>query len=303
MLKQLAEPLYGFVKRMDNPHYGVFKGCYDWHSSVHGYWATFKISIRLHEDKAIYMMAEHLHYLLMDNNAVSTEHQLLEMNYDFEYPYGRSWLLRLYVDYSKWCAHFNHTCSNAFSAFVDFVAHDLLDRVCTENNVKDLASRSEYKNISWASVQLYHYFEHICDNESQNSVQQFVSNHFCGDLTVPLSRDLCAQEFFSVAGNWIYCVIATQTTNTITSFLERNALAIDYLTPVQVGDKVHHLGMNWSRAWAFKSMGKMEEYHNHVQQAWKIHQQISSTSKFLSHDSYYAYDHWVPQFITYALAL
>jgi hypothetical protein len=65
----------------------------------------------------------------------------------------------------------------------------------------------------------------------------------------------------------------------------------------------HALGMNWSRAWAFKALAAaapeagrprfQAAYQAHVTAAWRHHGQKAGDK--------WAYDHWVPQFAVYAL--
>ncbi len=80
-----------------------FYGCYDWHSGVHNHWALVKLLKtypNIPEAKAIKAKLE---------LSFSPQNILVEVDYlksheeeSFEFPYGRSWLLKVAEELARW---------------------------------------------------------------------------------------------------------------------------------------------------------------------------------------------------------
>lgn len=113
------------VAQPDNPHYAWFRGCYDWHSCVHGYWACVAAAdwlahygssnaaatLDTHSvspPRARTSINDALESITGLNHeegqpggdafaSLRRELVMLGESQQFEMPYGRAWLLRLLV--------------------------------------------------------------------------------------------------------------------------------------------------------------------------------------------------------------
>ncbi len=75
--------------------------------------------------------------------------------------------------------------------------------------------------------------------------------------------------------------------------------------------------MNWSRAWAIKSLARrvlswdsrrypaerfVESYHVHIERGLRAHEDFTRAHPYIEKkEAYYSYYHWVPQFGIYAI--
>jgi hypothetical protein len=112
-------------------------------------------------------------------------------------------------------------------------------------------------------------------------------------------------EFFSLFGNWVYLVARTRDVGTLSQFLTDHPVSPAHLASITtLLPGAHHLGMNWSRAWALRALGFRAAsapdrasfdgaFLDHVQTAMNHHATWAG--------DYFNYDHWVPQFAVYAV--
>lgn len=79
----------------------AFYGCYDWHSSVNSLWTMTVILRRFPQIPIASLIREKLNDHL-SKQAIEGEVNFFKTAKDFERPYGRSWLLKLYADLLSW---------------------------------------------------------------------------------------------------------------------------------------------------------------------------------------------------------
>jgi hypothetical protein len=126
------------------------------------------------------------------------------------------------------------------------------------------------------------------------------------------TNDHDPSSFFSTYWSSVYVIALANEPRRALEILRPELLPADALTPLPdpgVASDVHHLGINWSRAWAIKALARhavavhgashplakklVAAYHAHVHAGRERH--------FRYRGDYYAYDHWVPQFAVYAI--
>lgn len=81
----------------------AFKGCFDWHSAVHGHWMLARIA-RLHPGTPIAADAKRALAVSLTEANISAEVAYLEApgRESFERPYGLAWLLQLAAELGTW---------------------------------------------------------------------------------------------------------------------------------------------------------------------------------------------------------
>ena len=298
MLDSLAKIIVTSVARHDSEH-PVFHGCYDWHSAVHGHWAILRIANATgrHGEPA-QAVADSL-----EPQKLTLEVEYLRKHPKFELPYGRAWLLRLAIEYETWAAGDDRRDAKRLQAIADECATSLL------TSYRDRApspTTREYSNDSWALVQLHAYFSRRKQPEALASVEQLITKHFVSsEAPISFAQDHAAPDFFSRYGNLSYLLARTQEAAVVDTFVRRHPLGDDDLRAVDpLLPQAHHLGVNWSRAWALRALARQctdesqrrrfeAAYLQHVATGWTHHEKYSA--------NYGAYDHWVPQFAVYAL--
>jgi pyrrolidone-carboxylate peptidase len=296
-LSQLGEIIGESVTRRDT-HHPVFHGSIDWHSAVHGHWALFRLSRVTGRKDLVNGVLE-----TFESNALEDEAVYLKENPEFEMPYGRAWFLRLAMDYKIWCQTASDANASRLQPMADEVAESLLNYY--QSRSPSPASR-EYSNDSWALSQMASYFASEKNEAGRQAVNELIKEHFLisgQNAQFQLDRD--RPDFFSCFGNWAYLIAQTQTSETLDQFLRMHPIAPEELAPVDpLLPGAHHLGINWSRAWAFRALSEKvtdtslrqqfhSAYERHVEIGRRHHQKYAG--------DFYSYDHWVPQFAVYAL--
>jgi len=238
--------------------------------------------------------------LWITKKAWKKELELVQKSSIFEYPYGRSWFLRLSIDLNIWCTRYTAELSKEFKDLRDYIANDLFERV-TREDIDFM--RKEYSNKPWAAIQLYDYYTYFKNDENKKKISDVVNRAITRNpkLGLKFSDDIDNTSFFSLASNAFYCIKLTQEKEVFNKYLNNNMESFDYMTPIIVREVVHHLATNWSRAWGLVYLNLHKEYYDHIITGYEIHKKIIMEKKFLQYDSYYAYDHWVPQFMVYVL--
>ncbi len=83
----------------------AFRGCFDWHSAVHGHWLLVRLARTFPEaDFAGPAMAAVGRNLTAENIAVESSYLEGEGRAGFERPYGLAWLLQLGAELREWGA-------------------------------------------------------------------------------------------------------------------------------------------------------------------------------------------------------
>ena len=203
----------------------------------------------------------------------------------------------------------------------------------TEKISRFVGEDAEYQNLSFSITQLYDFYSYF-----QFSEEILVSaRDLCANLLskfdfakVSFQSDAGPPKFFSVFGNLVHAAQRSELNDILLDILLKSeslgffeskcleASLVDVRTR-----QVHHFGLNCSRLWGLHSIIRFIEEneanylpHKEVlrkilvqcREGAKLHEKtIFEVNKKMREDKilsdqhkYYAYDHWVPQFIVYA---
>ena len=283
IIKEFIKTFRSETSQKDTEH-AIFHGCWDWHSSVHGHWALLESSHLVRDKENLEWVTERLQSKNMEE-----ELQYLRDHPEFEMPYGRAWYLRLMMRLEQITGFRDYKC------LVQEIALDLREWI--DNSMRD-PSISEYKNPSWALIQLYDWGIHFEDSETVDWVVEKTKENF---MSPKINMDLDRYgkgEFFSLWGLQTYLIYTALGAEELSKWLED-----DYnLSVVEDLNSDHHLAINASRAWGFhcaylatSDQKWKEAYDEHVQASIDLHP--------VWKDDRRAYAHWVPQFILYSIIL
>ena len=310
------------IERVDTVHGDktLFHGCYDWHSSVHGHWALFRMDLAgsgQHHDKVARVRGR------FTEEKIASVIDELEQTTQFEMPYGRAWLLRLVVEYERWAVKNHVPLPRGWRLLGDHAAGSLEAYYLGGSPKRTLNILSnQYRNDSFSIVQLHDYYRHRSDEEKLTAIKGYITEYFVdGDLHFDPELDRDPNAFLSPFWSWVYLLAKTQPDETLRKMVGINEIGEDRLRPMAQQEvargRVHHLGMNWSRAWAIKSLARrmlswdsrqllaerfIVSYHAHVVRGLKVHENFAQVHPDIEEkEAYYSYYHWVPQFGIYAI--
>lgn len=282
-IKTLAYSIIENIKKQDSS-YPIFHGCIDWHSAVHGHWALLRA----------YRMTKGMDFFDAVTNSINEEgmykeYTMLQLNPNFEMPYGRAWFLKLIMEYEI------VTKDQKYRYFSDYVAKTIKKYLLSR---KFDPAIGEYDNLSWAYRCLLEYYIYIKDSESVSNIRDAVN--------IPLPKELNYDDdtkhtgFFSIWGNLVYLHSLSLSAAVFTKWVLESEPNEGSLKPIQ-NPSGHLLGINYSRAWSLWSIVSitqrkkyLDAYVDHIMSGMNLHEKYK--------DSYDIYGHWVPQFGIYAIS-
>jgi hypothetical protein len=281
----LSKPIAVCVAKhdTDNP---VFHGCIDWHSSVHGVWALTAYTWATKDPRYKPLIAS-----LMQPALLAKERKNLDADPQFEMPYGRSWFLRLAMDYRRTFG------TNALDAFGDDVAASLMTYYA---HVRPDPKSIAYDSATWALINLYDYGVARNDARIVAFVRDDVRKYYLANTACPLQTELDSGEFMAICTNWAWLVGETVPRAQFERWLAVFFADPRALDPVTDPATVHQEGLNFSRAWGL----------------WNVYRQTGDPRYFMAYLRHFnetygqpkqwdgEYDlvaHWIPQFGMLAL--
>ena len=218
------------------------------------------------------------------------EFQYLQQNPDFEMPYGRAWLLRLILRLEELTGNTDHRDATQEIALG-------LRKWLSSSEMKP--SIPEYKNPSWALVQLHAWATHSGDQGTIDWIGEVTEKYFTGNDLDP-GLDTKKGEFFSLWSLQVLLIFSVLGPERLKNWLEPQK--IDDVQVVKELLSDHHLSINASRAWGFHALYSatgdekwQSAYVEHVRAAMELHSEWK--------DNRSAYSHWVPQFTLYAILI
>ncbi len=274
------------IQRKDTAH-PVFHGSWDWHSSVHGHWALLRgARILGNREDLSWTMAR------MGDGKMNGEFAYLMNNPSFEMPYGRAWLLRLMVTYEELGGgpHYREKIRAIARGIQAWISGSGM-----------AAGAGEYKNPSWALVQLHAWADHAGDGAVQSWVESRVRKHHLSPLAGLEVDHEGKGEFFSRWALQAHLLSSVLGPDRLKEWLSGQEIVEENLRVVKEFNSVHHLAVNASRAWGFGAA-----FQATGEERWRKAFDAHITASLSLHSGWetnrYAYAHWVPQFTLYALA-
>jgi len=280
----LARQIAYCSSRRDTDH-PAFRGCIDWHSSVHGIWALLAYQRATGDSQYAPLVAS-----ILDARALAREREHLRQSPTFEMPYGRAWFLRLAIE------HHRLTGAEDLLPFADDVAASLQNYY--RGRRIDRFSGA-YKSDSWALINLIDYARHRHLADVEADATSWVKKDFIQvDPKCPPASE--RGEFMAVCSNWAALVSRVLDRADYVAWLDA-FIAVNGL-PAAVGqaDSDHEYGLNFSRAWGLWDMYDKSGRAD-VAKAYAAHFDRGFSPEANWRGSYMAVGHWVAQFGIFAL--
>jgi DUF2891 family protein len=277
----LSEPVAACVARHDTAR-PVFHGCVDWHSSVHGVWALTAYTWATGDARYKTMLRS-----MLDPRLVAEERDFLAGNRDFEMPYGRSWFLRLTVDYRRLFQ------DGLLDSFGSAVAASLIDRYRAK---PPDPTAGAYDSDTWALINLYDYAEAANDQKLRDFVTAQVRQHYLIGGPCPAARaEVASGEFMAICTNWAWLVSKILPRDEFIPWLGRFLPQGQPIAPIADPDGAHQSGLNFSRAWGLWALYlKTDDRYWLSPYLAHVHATYDHPDQWKG--GYWTVGHWVPQF-------
>lgn len=289
---------------MPRENHPIFYGSYDWHSCVHSYWLLARL-LRAHpalpERQAIIELFDV--QLTAAKVAGELAYFLLPGRQGFERPYGWAWLLKL----SHELAEVQQSLERDWSVALAPLAEEIAGRFVGYLPKLHYPIRSgNHANTAFALTLALDYAQQADDQVLRDMIVERAQHYFLADSAYP-AWEPGGEDFLSPG--WqeallMQRVLPTQAFATwFSAFLPTLALGqpLHLLQPAGVSDRsdgrlAHLDGLNLSRAWCLRSLGRSlpdtDPRRVILNQAAQVHQRAGMAH--LQDD--YMGEHWLATF-------
>lgn len=297
----------GSAKDLKSPKqlHPIFYGCFDWHSSVHGYWSIVKIL------KTFPNLSESKQARLILNDKITKTNVDQEIaffldsnNTSFERTYGWAWLLQLQTELLTW----NDAEGKQWATALQPLADLLVKRY--EGYLPKLVypiRSGQHDNTAFGFTLSMDYAKVTQDTAFQNLITQHAKRLFINDKSCSLAFEPSGSDFLSPCLE--EALLMTKVLNDdeykkwLTDFMPDLFVKDFKLEPGIVKDRtdgklVHLDGLNFSRATCLNGIAIKLPELNHLHQQANNHLAYSLPN--ISNDDYMG-SHWLGTFALYAI--
>lgn len=279
----------------------IFYGCFDWHSSAHGYWSVIKLWKQfpeLNEDKQI----EDLITRLFTPQNVETEKAFFEEphNRNFERTYGWAWFFKLQEELFTWkenpkTQNWYRTLQPLENAFVERYLEYL-------PKLNYPIRTGTHDNTAFSMALSLEYADGVGNEKLRNAIQTKAKELFMNDKNCPIVYEPSGHDFLSPCLQEAWLMSKVLPTNEykiwLNDFLlqlfDKNFdLEIGKVSDRTDGHLVHLDGVNFSRATCLFQISKKLTELSHLKPIAIKH--FNAAFPNISNDDYMG-SHWLGSF-------
>lgn len=283
----------------------IFFGCFDWHSSVHGYWSMVTLLKQFPEmDRA-----EEARNILKDkitaaNVATEVAYFQKNINKSFERTYGWAWLLKLSEELHNWDDPMARELEQNLKPFADLMVFRYKEFLPKLNYPVRVG---EHANTAFGLAFAYDYAKAVEDTELLQLISQRSRDFYFADENCPITWEPSGYDFLSPCLEEVDIMRRVLSADEFTAWMERFLPELSdknyHLKVGEVSDRsdgklVHLDGLNFSRAWVFYGLSHQFPKYKHLENLANEHVQYSFPN--LVGDTYEG-GHWLGSFAIYAL--
>jgi len=284
----------------------VFYGCFDWHSSVHGYWSIVKLMKEFPELDAEGKVRGVLNqHITPENVAVEIAFFNDKNNLSFERTYGWAWLFKLQEELFAWKDEDGQRWKETLQPLVDLLVQRYVEYLPKlvypiragqhDNSAFSLSLSLDYANTVGD--------ERFKQAINENSIRLFKADKNCDLAYEPSGYDFlspCLEEAFLMSK----VLDKSEYVSWLKTFMPNLFNDSFELKPAIVKDRsdgklVHLDGLNYSRAACLAGISKMDPALTHLKKDAVEHFNFSIEN--LSAKDDYMGSHWLGTFALYAL--
>lgn len=287
----------------------VFYGCFDWHSSVHGYWALVR-QLRVFEAHPQRSeIIETIERRLTEEN-VEREAEYFEENPAFEKPYGWAWLLRLAAELSLWEDSIADTWERRLKPLENTIRSLVETEFLTQNRPFRVGT---HENSAFALAAIIDYARTTENRDLETAAAATARRFYADDTAYPVEFEPLGWDFLSPALTEADLMRRVLGGEEFTEWLDQFLPELTrqpyraVLDPVEVEPapdeevSTHLKGLNISKAWCLLGIAAERPEHRYSERfeesAWR---HIDSTLAAAVTDDY-ASSHWLSSFVLYLL--
>lgn len=285
----------------------IFYGCFDWHSSVHGYWSIVELLQKypnLDKDGAI--RAKLNQHITPEN--VATEMAFFDdsNNSSFERTYGWAWLFKLQESLSSWDDPDAKKWKENLQPLVDLLVNKYIEYL--PKLVYPIRA-GQHDNSAFSMSLSYDYAKTVGNKKFESVLVDQGKRLYLKDVNCDLAYEPSGYDFLSPCLEEAYFMSKIMNGQEYDIWLNKFLAPIFdkgfELKPAVVKDRsdgklVHLDGLNYSRAACLYGIAKKSELDlGHLEKIANDHLQFSINN--LSAQDDYMGSHWLGSFALYAM--
>ncbi|WP_409150162.1 DUF2891 domain-containing protein [Sphingobacterium sp. BS-2] len=285
----------------------VFYGCFDWHSSVHGYWSVIKLLKTFPELDKDGKMRQVLNAHITPEN-VQTEIAFFndKNNLSFERTYGWAWLFKLQEELAGWNDEDGKKWKVALQPFVDLLVQRYIEYL--PKLVYPIRA-GQHDNSAFSLSLSLDYANAVGDEAFKKSIQENAMRLFKNDKNCDLAYEPSGYDFLSPCLEEAYLMSKLIPKDEYVTWLKGFMPGLFdqsfELKPAIVKDRsdgklVHLDGLNYSRAACLVGISKIDPSLGHLKSNSIAHFNFSIPN--LSAEDDYMGSHWLGTFALYAIS-
>lgn len=283
----------------------TFYGCFDWHSSVHGYWSMITLLKEFPEmnraDEVRSILKENITKGNIEQEVVYFQQKL---NTSYERTYGWAWLLKLAEVLHTWDDPMANELETNLQPLTNLIAEryiEFLPKLVYPIRV------GEHTNTAFGLTFAYDYAETVQHTALKTAIENRAKDFYTTDADCPLHWEPSGYDFLSPCLEEIdimrRILPETEFKNWLAYFIPHMATKEFQLAPGKVSDRtdgklVHLDGLNFSRAWVLYGLANQYPEFKHLQNVANEH--VAYSYPNLVGDTYEG-GHWLGSFAIYAL--
>jgi len=285
----------------------IFYGCFDWHSSVHGYWSIVELMQKypaLDKDGKIRTIL---------NNHITPENVAVELaffndvnNKSFERTYGWAWLFKLQESLAKWNDDDAQRWKTNLQPLVDLIVARYIEYLPKQTYPLRVG---QHNNSAFGLSLSLDYASSVNDAKFEEAIIQNAKLMFLNDKDCNLAYEPSGHDFLSPCFEEAYLMSKVLPNDEykiwlkdfLPSLFDKSLI----LEPVSVTDRsdghlVHLDGLNYSKAACLYGLAKAVPELSYLRKIANAH--IDHALPNLSAKDDYMGSHWLGTFALYALA-
>ena len=284
----------------------IFYGCFDWHSSAHGYWSVVKLWKQfpeLNNDGKIEALLTRV--LTPENVAVEAAFFNQEHNKNFERTYGWAWFFKLQEEFYTWKD--NPKAQQWYQTLKP------LETIFSERYLTYLPKLNypirtgTHDNTAFGMALSLEYAETVGNTQLKDAIVAKAKELFTNDVNCPITYEPSGHDFLSpcLQEAWLMSKVLDTKDYKIwlNAFLpqlfdQNFDLEIGKVSDRTDGHLVHLDGLNFSRATCLFQIAKKLPELNHLKSVAEKH--FNAAFPNISNDDYMG-SHWLGSFALQAL--
>lgn len=285
----------------------VFYGCYDWHSSVHGYWSIVKLMKQFPELDANGEVRQVLNaHITAENVAIEKAFFENEHNLAFERTYGWAWLFKLQEELHTWNDPDAKRWQAALQPLVDLLVARF--KVYLPKQLYPIRT-GQHDNTAFGLSLSLDYARTVGDKSFEEAIKEHGLRYFKQDINCNLAYEPSGNDFLSPCLEEAFLMSKLMDKQEYNAWLKTfMPVLFDKnfkLEPAAVKDRtdgklIHLDGLNYSRAACFYGIAKQVPELQQLRLLAEKH--IAYSIGNISAKDDYMGSHWLGTFALYALS-